>query len=455
MGKNFVSNADAQALMQAIEEKKLTVSDTMPAASPDLLGNTRLYIGSDTASLQKGGVYQCQALQVTPAGSEDPSSEGWYVYNSVSQEYELTTDTSVVAGTTYYTIEWKNISRAEVDLSHYKKIWGGSTAAWEQLTDAQKEEYDYEFFDDDQSDYSLEIVDAVTKGDMHPVTSNAVAEADEAIDAEIADLVNVYGAKNILPTPYYSESGLESYGVEYTINSDGTVTANGTATSSSTFYYFNHIKGSALQALNGCIFSGLSDGSDNTFFLSIHQAVSPWTPYCRLTNQGNKEISGIPNDDTLVDCIIRVSNGITVTNKTFYAMIRKPGIKDDTYQPYAMTNKELTDEAKATYQFDEPNAVSGPITINKTFTITEPGLYLCYGQTNPYAAELSLAMVIRKNGTIIKQAANLNQATNVYSPISCATITECNAGDTINFYCENAVQLSVYNALFVVKIGKV
>ncbi len=176
MSKNFVSNSDAQALMQAIEEKKLTVSDTMPAASPELLEKTRLYIGADTASLVKGGMYQCQALQVAPVGTENPQSEGWYVFNSVSGEYELTTDSTVVAGTTYYTIEWKNISRAEVDLSHYKKIWGGSTEAWEQLTDAEKAEYEYMFFDNDSSDV-FAVVDAVTKGDMHPVTSNAVANS--------------------------------------------------------------------------------------------------------------------------------------------------------------------------------------------------------------------------------------------------------------------------------------
>lgn len=343
MGKNFVSNSDAQELMQAIEQKKLTVSDTMPAASPALLGNTRLYIGLDTASLSKGGVYQCQALEVTPAGSEDPQSEGWYIYNSVDDEYELTTDTTVVAGTTYYTIEWKNISRAEVDLSHYKKIWGGSTAAWEQLTDAEKEEYDYEFFDDDQSEYSLEIVDNVTEGIMNPVTSNAVAGEVSNLDDEISDMVNYYGAKNILYNPYYSADGLESNGITYTVNSDGSVTANGTATANSTFYFFHNSKGSTCQFINGCIFSKLTDGSDNTFFMSINATLDPWTPYCRLTNEGEKVISGIPNDDTLIDGIIRIASGTTVTNKTFYPMIRKPDIKDDTYVPYAMTNKMLTD----------------------------------------------------------------------------------------------------------------
>lgn len=623
MGKNFVSNSDAQELMQAIEQKKLTVSDTMPAASPALLGNTRLYIGSDTASLSKGGVYQCQALEVTPAGSENPQSEGWYIYNSVDDEYELTTDTTVVAGTTYYTIEWKNISRAEVDLSHYKKIWGGSTAAWEQLTDAEKEEYDYEFFDDDSSDV-FAVVNAVTKGDMHPVTSNAVAEADEAIDAEISDIVNFYGAKNLLAYPYFDGDTKTSGGVSYVASADGSVVVSSTSAASADSYYKfspSSINNPAkyedygLKAGKKYIFSGgissdvkvkfrfcdssdvvideiVSTDNELTYTIPANysycvafimvpngKTVNPavtvkamirpasikdntWEPYVETNDQLTKnkisyQANGIIGSKNLwdiesvhstggngggsasysdgvitVNCPAVLNSGAYITGsqlrsnftnlnnipiiisfdvkgdssfnatvgpevggtaeavllstsymhkeylfngaediKTliFYTqdatqthtitvtnfMLRIATDNDSTYQSYAMTNRELTEEVKATYQFDEPTAVSGPITINKTFTITEPGVYLCYGQTNPYAAELSLAMKISKNGTEIKRASNLNQAANVYSPISCATITECKTGDTINFYCENAVQTLLYNALFVVKIGKV
>lgn len=39
--------------------------------------------------------------EVTPVGTENPSTEGWYVKNQ-SDEYELTTDTTVQQGTTYY-----------------------------------------------------------------------------------------------------------------------------------------------------------------------------------------------------------------------------------------------------------------------------------------------------------------------------------------------------------------
>jgi len=40
---------------------------------------------------------------ITPVGTENPKSLGWYEYNSVTHVYYLTTDTTVQVGTTYYT----------------------------------------------------------------------------------------------------------------------------------------------------------------------------------------------------------------------------------------------------------------------------------------------------------------------------------------------------------------
>lgn len=41
-------------------------------------------------------------IKVTPVGDENPSELGWYVYNSLKTEYELTSDTTVVEGKDYY-----------------------------------------------------------------------------------------------------------------------------------------------------------------------------------------------------------------------------------------------------------------------------------------------------------------------------------------------------------------
>lgn len=138
---NFVSNSDANALMSEIGKKKLTVTDVMPlAASAANEGIQYLYLGATTQDFNNGSIYESQ--EVTPA--TDPK-----------------------------TYEWVEKLQTQVDLSYYKRIWGGTEAGWELLTDEQKANYEYTFFDGD-SDYTLDVVDAVTDGDMHPVTSNAV-----------------------------------------------------------------------------------------------------------------------------------------------------------------------------------------------------------------------------------------------------------------------------------------
>ena len=54
--------------------------------------DTFLYMGNDT--------YTYDA--VTPEGTENPSEEGWYEYDSQTETYSLSQDTSVQQGTTYY-----------------------------------------------------------------------------------------------------------------------------------------------------------------------------------------------------------------------------------------------------------------------------------------------------------------------------------------------------------------
>lgn len=74
-------------------EDRLQFGLTMPA-SPKA-GQTFLYMGNTT--------YNYNA--VTPLGSENPKEMGWYEYNSSTSFYELTEDTTVQAGTSYFVKE--------------------------------------------------------------------------------------------------------------------------------------------------------------------------------------------------------------------------------------------------------------------------------------------------------------------------------------------------------------
>lgn len=73
-------------------------------------------------------IHEYTYTQVTPAGSEDPSSEGWY--EVLNNYYILSTDTSVVSGKAYYTR-----SANPTDDGYLELVWvtKNSVSFWEVL----------------------------------------------------------------------------------------------------------------------------------------------------------------------------------------------------------------------------------------------------------------------------------------------------------------------------------
>lgn len=98
--------------------KKLEKTNTMPAASVDLLNTQLLFVGTTTSDYTKGTIYECQLVP-----ESDPAAYHWVA-----------------------------ISSAEIDLSLYKKIWGpGPKDEWDALSTAEKTQYDEAHFNDDES----------------------------------------------------------------------------------------------------------------------------------------------------------------------------------------------------------------------------------------------------------------------------------------------------------------
>ena len=91
---------------------RLQFGSTMPATPVD--GQTFLYLGDDT--------YTYNA--VTPVGTENPQEEGWYEYDSSTQTYALTTDTTVAAGKTYY-------ERVEEFVKGVIYVYDSTTTSWD------------------------------------------------------------------------------------------------------------------------------------------------------------------------------------------------------------------------------------------------------------------------------------------------------------------------------------
>lgn len=139
--------------------------------------------------------------------------------------------------------------------------------------------------------------------------------------------------KNKLPYPY-TESTVKKNGITFTVNSDGSVKVNGTATANTYFHYCSNI----ITAL------GLQSGDSMTVTDGVtYDASSAFSRLIYVNN--NAGLTRIQNSYTLnvtADMVSRglryeliVSSGVTVSNKVFYPMIRLASETDATYEPYS------------------------------------------------------------------------------------------------------------------------
>lgn len=317
---NFAKYENLETLFSAIGKKKLSVSDTMPTAGAAYEDICILYIGPTDANYTKGYVYECE--EVTPA--TDPKTYSWNAKINV-----------------------------DVDLSKYKTIFPGTKEEWEALTEAQQDQYDYCFFDGDESDYYA-VSDEVAMGDMHPVTSNAVAE-------NIQDIVNVYGSKNLCPT---FASGTVA-GVVYTVNSDGSITAVGTSNATTAF---GIITNANLPNGKYIMSAGADASTDLRFVVKIVKGGI--TNYYEV-DSANEEVPFTVNDPDNLDIYVRTNGGDVAINGTLYPMIRCASISDNSYVPYAKTNRQLTQNIEGILENVEVNNVVNMAPVTKNTIINE------------------------------------------------------------------------------------
>ena len=149
----------------------------------------------------------------------------------------------------------------------------------------------------------------------------------------------VLGAKNLLRTPYYEGTSVNRSEVICVENSDGSVTLNGTAIDNSSYRLLRYDRDQdILDSLNGTKVI-LSSGNAN-----INVGI-----YNTAFEKTGKEVIIDVNTATIVNwnLYIQLTNGTTYDNVTVYPMLRLASDTDPTYQPYAMTNKELTDKANS------------------------------------------------------------------------------------------------------------
>ena len=161
---------------------------------------------------------------------------------------------------------------------------------------------------------------------------------NKATQAEVNDIVNVLGAKNLTPSKEISQT---KNGVTFTVDSDGVVTLNGT--SDNTIFRStisnNNAENIKIHLKKGTYTYSLCDVEITGVSLVIKDMGGQ--DILRTTSIRGANFTLSENKDVTIDW--RVESGVTFSNTKFKAMIRPASIQDNTYQPYAMTNRELTD----------------------------------------------------------------------------------------------------------------
>lgn len=225
-------------------------------------------------------------------------------------------------------------------------------------------------------------------GTLAPIAGTPASRLD-GLQEQINDLTN-NTVKNLLDTSNYSTS---LNGVTVTRNSDGIISLSGTFTGSTgNWIYLGEY---TLKAGKGYILSGAGKVSSNDGILG--GLTNMWSG-SKVSTSTTTELYGdsevyTPSTDELLYFGIRMVNGTNYSGLTYKPMLREASIEDNTYEPYAMTNRELTErtlndeEVDITYTTNMPaNSVSarknGNIVSVKVFhtsPVQELGTSTTYG----------------------------------------------------------------------------
>lgn len=179
------------------------------------------------------------------------------------------------------------------------------------------------------------------------------AKTNQLLTKETTGLIdnqNVNGAVNMLPN--LRESVVDS-GITYTVNADGSVTCNGTATANNHLEPVktsdNYYLPKGTYKLTGCP----SGGEDTTYFQRIYNLNSGAVQIGREYGDG---LVFTLTESTRIGVQVQFMSGYTANSLTFKPMITVASYTGD-YVPYAKSNKKLTEDVEkvANYTVDGIN----------------------------------------------------------------------------------------------------
>jgi len=318
-GKGLSTNDYTSADKAKLESLTRVQYDVMPTASGARVGMVVMYIGATNANYTHNYVYEC-------------------VDNGGSYAWERKDVQPNEGGG--HTIE--NASGTALTQRDTLQFKGGLSVSDDSTNEVT-------VVDDTVPEIEWSVWNAMTPQEQEAIPNALILNAPDSgggSSEDVQAIVNVYGSKNLLTYPYYDTTKTDS-GVTFTDNGDGTVTVSGTSTGEyfSLFRIKFNDNSYVLKKGTYKFSSGLSSGSLSTYYIQIF-----YKPVNSQSSETGFQIFNedvdvtFPEDIYFTQITLIIITGQTVNNLIFKPMIRDARISDDTWVPYAMTNKDLTDQ---------------------------------------------------------------------------------------------------------------
>lgn len=197
---------------------------------------------------------------------------------------------------------------------------------------------------------------------------------NQTLTNQVKDMNNVLGAKNLLPNKAITQ---ESHGITFTVNSDGSVKANGTndGTQVSSFFPYGdsrNLVADYFPSMDETYVGYMSASNALLELLIIWEDENKAT--ISQTRTKTKVEFTIPSNAVYFRCDIRVATNATISNEMAYPMICLKSVYDldGTFEPYAKTNRQLTEDSVDWNDMSQLGAVNF-LEVTTTGTTTKTG----------------------------------------------------------------------------------